>query len=158
MSYITNQQIMSKSAEEWQEKARECRHAAYESFERCDTDGFLSQWAANTMAAIYDKCAAIVANDGYYEFSQLYNLEGNPVNARLVTTQYGLAWRIEHEDGTVSWFNPSKAKDEERRRKNNAKKGYFEGYAEFPARVSCGNETIVRDPYSELEPRYTVRF
>lgn len=157
MGYTSNDCIMSHSADFYREQAQYYRHAAYESFERCDTDGFLSQDSYRRIADSYDLMARIVENDGYWTFLCLYDLEGNPIEgAKHVETRYGFAWRIETKDD-VKWFNPSKALKEETRVKNNAKKRYFEGFAQYPARIYC-NSRIVIDPYSDKEVRYTVRF
>lgn len=57
----------------------------------------------------------------------LFDLAGNLLDAKLVTGQYGLVWRVADGSGGVRWFNPSKARVAATERANNAKKGYYVG-------------------------------
>lgn len=155
----TNSAIIAKSAEKWRAMAKEAVEKEYESFERCDTEGFLSQacWSFQRFACL--DAAKIVENGGYWTFSQVYDLNGNPVNAKPCNTRYGFAYRIEHDNGDVEWFRPSEAQNETVRIRNNAKKGYFIGKVEMPAMICYGagfKHTIEPDRYAEGKPRYTV--
>lgn len=123
---------------------------AYDSFERCDTDGFLSQWAHGVMATRYERAAEILENGGCAEFIALFDLEGNLVPAKYVETQYGWAWALlevnadESIQRTVGWFNPSKARNEETARRNNEKKGYRLGTVRAACFLNIENGRIVR--------------
>jgi hypothetical protein len=117
------------------EQARECRRRAYESFENCDTDGFLSQWASNITADELEMKADLLEKDNVSEFTALFTATGELIpDAREVETRFGWAW-VHKVDGQSVWFNPSKAKNEDTRRFNNLKKGYYLGRVLAKARV-----------------------
>lgn len=142
----TQNTFQGKTAAEWRAMAVSNRQRSAESFERCDTDGFLSQWAGDQMAARYEQCATI-AEDGGMECTAIFDLEGNWIDARLVDTQYGLSWVHEDENGNTKWFNESQARNEKTRIANNAKKGYYVGEALFEAELnnSSGIPFTLRD-------------
>jgi hypothetical protein len=101
--------------------ARDCNRRSQESFERSDTDGFLSQWAADVTAQLYRVCADVAERGGRWEFTVLADAQGNPIEgAREYKTRYGWAWRT--PDG--QWFNPSKARSQEARDRANLAKGF----------------------------------
>lgn len=84
------------SEKELLNKAAECEDEKEASFERCDTDGFLSQWASGLSAELYRKQAEIKHNGGWYEFPALFDLNGNRVRAKLTTRPvYGAHWLTE---------------------------------------------------------------
>jgi hypothetical protein len=59
------------------------RERAEESFRRCDTDGFLSQWA-NQIGAQKDEAQAVILdNGGYAQFPVLCDAEGSVVADRI---------------------------------------------------------------------------
>jgi len=128
----------TKTANEWRELAKVDRKRSHDSFERCDTDGFLSQWANDTMAQLYETCADVADNDGHWTFTGLADLDGNLLDAREVETRYGWAWVITTKDGETKWFNPSEARNGERRRTANARKGYMLVDCMVPAVVMMG--------------------
>ena len=150
--FASNEAIMSKTPERWREEGRKWMRKRYESIERCDTDGFRTQAAYQDFAYMCDLCAQIAENGGYYNLTQLYTLDGDPVSARLVETRYGMAWVIDGDGGT-KWFNPSVAQKEATRIRNNTKKGFFVGCAEFPAMVTY-SMTATKDRFAENAPRY----
>jgi hypothetical protein len=128
-------------------KAQADRHAreAYESFERCDTDGFLSQWASGLAS---QRCAAearLIEQGNIAEFLTLFDLDGNFVPAKIIQTQYGSRWMVLDAEGrkTGEFLTVAPV-----RRSTLAKHGYVEGYAKFPARVDYtegrGGMTSVR--------------
>lgn len=118
------------TAEEWRAKAAAAENNAAESFERCDTDGFVTQWASGVTASQYRLQAEITENGGW-ELQALFDLDGNLLAAKELETAYGWSWGIlENDDPSsriVKWFNPSKAATPEKRRVNNAKKGIYVG-------------------------------
>jgi hypothetical protein len=120
------------TAEEWREMARGCYKSADESFERCDTDGFLSQWASGQMASIYEACAVLAENGGMWELDQLQDLAGNDVNARIIRTQYGVKWGVidPETDQVIEWLPYRPARES-----TLAKKGYKETKKVMPAIV-----------------------
>jgi hypothetical protein len=92
---------------------------AHDSFERCDTDGFLSQWASGLMAQQHRLAATIAENGGRHSFQALFDTEGNLVPAKLVPTKFGTSW------GVLEGDDPQAL----------AAKGYREGRVMAPARA-----------------------
>lgn len=80
-------------------KSNEHFKTQYESFERCDTDGFVSQWAHSVLEERESVKAQIARNNGFAVFNGLY--EGKRrIKAREIQTRFGSAWLL-HEDETV---------------------------------------------------------
>lgn len=71
-----------------------------DSFERCDTDGFVSQWASGMMAELKSVQAKIAEVGGSCTFvkTSLVTLDGEPTDARCVETRYGKKWRLDSAD------------------------------------------------------------
>jgi hypothetical protein len=115
------------SAAEWREMAREDRQRAADSWERSDTDGFLSQWASGIMADAYDLAAELVEElAGDTTETALFDLDGNLLEARQVETRYGMSWLVLSPAGD-RWFNQSWARKDATRVANDAKKGIYVG-------------------------------
>jgi len=117
-----------KTAAQWREEAQACTRRSGESFDRCDTDGFLSQWADDTTARRYEMYARLAEKDGIWEFPALFNLVGGLVpDAVWIKTKLNKwVWRIGSGEA-VAWFDPSRARSGARRRANDAAKGYQVG-------------------------------
>lgn len=64
-------------------EARKCHQDAEDSFQRCDTDGFLSQWAAGISARLYETKAQILRTGGYSQFRVLCNADGEVIADRI---------------------------------------------------------------------------
>jgi len=80
------QELEKLSSKSWQD--------SIDSFDRCDTDGFLSQWASSSMSHQYKLEAQLVA-DGYMtEFFTLADMDGNLVPCKQLETRYGTSWAI----------------------------------------------------------------
>lgn len=141
---------MLAQAAKYRQEARGNEQEAHDSFERCDTDGFLSQWAHGQMANRYYGAAQILENGGCAEFVALFDLEGNLVPAKYIETRFGYAWALlevnedESIQRVVGWFNESKARNEETARKNNAKKGYALGTVRAACFLNLKNGHVVR--------------
>lgn len=58
-------------------EAKRKREAKEESFQRCDTDGFLSQWAHGIGAEQDEKTIKILENGGCAQFPVLCDADGN---------------------------------------------------------------------------------
>ena len=69
---------------------------ALASFERCDTDGALSQWGLRMNADLNRLKARIFQNGGVSTFTGLYQGDRR-VKARIIDTKFGIAWLL-HED------------------------------------------------------------
>lgn len=110
------------TAAELREQAAQHERDAAESFERCDTDGFVSQWASGLNAQAARTNAMIAENGGLATFvrTRLVSIEtGEPVeDARKVQTRYGAKWRI---DSTDEWLPYAPARES-----TLAKRGYRE--------------------------------
>lgn len=115
----------SKTAAEWLELAADCTRREQESWERSDTDGFLSQWASQKMAQRYRTLAEIAEDGGLYELSFLGDTEGNRIEgARYVETRYGWSWVYDTEAGETVWFRESNHSNPEVAKKRNLAKGH----------------------------------
>lgn len=133
-----------RTAAEWRQMAKESRKNSADSFERSDTDGFMSQWASDTMAREYESKAKLAEQDGYWNFQALFDLEGNRIYAQYVETQYGWSWRVfdpnTEDKATTGWLNESNARKASTRTANNAKKGFTIGLVRAEAYAfSSGN-------------------
>lgn len=115
----------TKTAAEWREMATASRKRSTDSFDRCDTDGYLSQWAHDTQARLYARCARVAEAGGVATFRMLADLDGNLLDAKLVAGKYGQSWRVWDEASrTVRWFTESEARKASTRVASNARKGY----------------------------------
>lgn len=110
--------------EEWRKMAQESHQRSADSFDRCDTDGYLSQWASDITGRLYSLCADVAEHGGMWDFPALADADGALIEgARQVDTRYGRAW-VYDRDGRTHWFNPSRAQDEAKREAANLAKGY----------------------------------
>lgn len=69
------------------------------SFERCDTDGFLSQWSSQKSSELDNAKAVILENGGYAKFERLVTNNDEPVNAKMINGKYGLCWALLNDNG-----------------------------------------------------------
>jgi hypothetical protein len=112
------------------EKAAECHQRAGESFERSDTDGFLSQWASGITARLHEVQAEIARNGGKAQFVALFNLSGERIRARVIRSRYGLCWMLLNDkDEATGEFAPYRPRNP----LTLAKKGYREDLEWAPA-------------------------
>lgn len=72
------------TAAEHREAAAKAEQSAADSFERSDTDGFLSQWASGLSAQKHRLAAEIAENGGKDEFPGLFDAAGRRVKAKIV--------------------------------------------------------------------------
>lgn len=108
------------------------------SWERSDTDGFVTQWAHGISADIARRNAEIAANGGLAEFPALFDLDGNLVAAKLVRVydRYKFAhvskWVVLTDDdprsAAAAWINAFPV-----RKSTMVRKGYTEGTVLAPA-------------------------
>ena len=82
----------------YREQATAHIDAAAESFNRCDTDGFVSQWSHDISARLCAARAEIQEAGGQAEFIGLYQGDRR-VLAKIIETQYGSSWLL-HDDET----------------------------------------------------------
>lgn len=88
------------------EAARADKRAA-DSFDRCDTDGFLSQWASNITARKLRMEADLLEAGGMHTFQGLFNAAGQRVQAKQAKCQayqggYETKWLVFGGGGTVA--------------------------------------------------------
>lgn len=84
-----------------------------ESFQRCDTDGFLTQWADGLHAQLEREKATIASNGGHALFPGLYEqATGLRVPAKLIEGEWGLCWALCDEAGqfTGVFINDARTK------------------------------------------------
>jgi hypothetical protein len=95
-----------------------------DSFERSDTDGFVSQWASGLTGLQHQVEADIVEAGGTHEFTALFDLDGNWVPAKQIVGTYGPRWMVLDATGRrTGTYLPYRPK----RRDTLAKHGYTEG-------------------------------
>lgn len=119
-----------KTAEEWRQMAAASRKRSYDSYQNCDTDGFVSQWGGDLMAREYDLSAQLAETNGAMETVALFDLDGNLVDARHGWGKFGEYWMLLDSNGVkVGFFSPSQAKDTDKRVATDRRKGYYVGRA-----------------------------
>ncbi len=80
-------QVKNLTMSESELKAEAAKYAAKKeaSFRRCDTDGFLTQWANGMLSEKNREQAKIAANGGMAEFPCLITQDGERVDAEMKT-------------------------------------------------------------------------
>ncbi|EFC80174.1 hypothetical protein [Parafrankia sp. EUN1f] len=139
---------MAATATQLRTAAARMQADATASHARCGTDGALTQVASRALAGQYGLQAEILDRGGVWEFAALFDLNGNPVPAKLVTKDLPRGgtrrvWMLLNDKGRCAgWFNPSQAENVERRRANDAKKGFYVGRVLAPAKAEMGGSHI----------------
>ena len=87
----------AEKAETYEAEAARSEQAKHDSFERCDTDGFVSQWASGITSQLSRAKARISRQEGIDTFSGLYSGDTR-VRAKIVNGQYGSVWLIDDCD------------------------------------------------------------
>lgn len=128
---MTTYTISDHTADEWASMGRRSRQDSLDSFDRCDTDGFLSQWASDMTSRIYLDLAdwAREGDEGgdvqEMLWPMMHNADGDwvPVHEfRYVSGRFGESVRIWH-NRTVTWWNPSHARKAATKQANDERKG-----------------------------------
>jgi hypothetical protein len=94
----------------FEEDAKECLRRVEESWERSDTDGFLSQWANDITARLDRQKIEILKNGGYAQFPVLCDEEGNVICYKIYTFQdkfsysYNRFWKVDKEKYGRRWI------------------------------------------------------
>ena len=144
-------------AQEHERQARVRMDRSQESFERCDTDGFLSQWASDTTAREYEAKAALARRHGFVQRPALIGLDGTTVVAwRTCEGKYGPSW-ITTDAGFdllgKRFVRDSEASKGETRRANNRKKGFTRGIVRAKGWVTLRGATATNVHPVELLDR-----
>lgn len=99
LSYDRVRWDLDHTPAEWEQIAAgltaDMRRAAQEktdSFERCDTDGFLSQWASGVTSHADEMAAQLARDHGLGTFAVLLNLDGTIASVHRGTNQFGTFW------------------------------------------------------------------
>lgn len=93
----TTNTIDNLTAEEHKTLAAKHIQAAQDSFDRCDTDGFLSQWANGITGNLHQAKARLAANGGKSVFKGLYAGDRR-LEARITETKFGMVWIVSQEE------------------------------------------------------------
>lgn len=126
-----------KTAAEWRAESAAMFAKREESWERSDTDGFLSQWALGSLSQDYTLRAQLAEQNGLTEVCALFDLDGELVPSIHGWGEYGEYFAVLDNDerGCRRFFNPSKARNPETARKNNAAKGFYIGTVKTQGKV-----------------------
>jgi hypothetical protein len=131
-----------RTAAEWAALARGLRATmsanytqAVESFERCDTDGFVSQWANGCMADYAETGAALADAEGWWTFRALIDAETGEVASLdcVASERYrgSYYWRLTdayaRPRGIKPFVNDSNAEDPKRYAATMRRKGFTVG-------------------------------
>ena len=81
-----------KTAEEWDAAANDALRREEESFQRSDTDGFLSQWCLSLSAQEYRRNAEIARNGGTATFVGLYEGDRRVVAKQISVPAFNAPW------------------------------------------------------------------
>jgi hypothetical protein len=147
--------IPTETAAKYREMAAECRKRSQESWERSDTDGFMSQWASDSVAREYDMLADLVDDGGMIEIRAPFTLDGELASIDQREGQFGSYWVLnEHAAKAYGkrYFTESEAGTAARRAANNAKKGFVFGIIRVRGQVEFVGKSLtsVRPVYSPV--------
>lgn len=150
---------MDHTAEEWRAMAKKSAQSEQESWERSDTDGFLSQWALQASGRMYRDLADLRENNGVHTFAWPYLVEypDGPDGPKAYVSVEDWAWidgrygasvliktrrSVSHlrvkvrtdRDGVNSFFwNPSEARKGATRLHSDERKGVVWGWLDAEA-------------------------
>ena len=133
--------FVTETAETYRAMAKDCHRRSAESFDRCDTDGYLSQWAADMSARRYGVMAKVAENGGKTEEAALFFADGTIASHDMREGKFGAYFFLTDEAAKrygSRFVNLSNAKKAETRRKNYAKKGFTYGRVKGDAVVMSG--------------------
>lgn len=117
-------------------RAAEASQRVQESWERSDTDGFMSQWAYDMTTRVELLKADVADNGGVWEFPVLVDERtGEVVPARMVNTRYGSKWAVFATDMDANLTDGEVVRWVGLGDKALSNKGYKVGMQERPAKV-----------------------
>jgi hypothetical protein len=95
----------SDRARELREQAARARQQEQESFDRCDTDGFLSQWASSITAAEKDREADLANRGGLVISEALMDVDSGQIVCACITIEPDrfAPWKTSHK-----WIFPAR--------------------------------------------------
>jgi hypothetical protein len=127
------------TAEDHRAAAAESARRRAESYDRCDTDGFVSQWASGLLDQEHQAWADLLDNGGKTRMRVLMNLDGTVASTHLGYGKYGAYWVLNDAAATrygKRFFSESEAGSAARRRKTHAAKGFTFGTIEVDGYVT----------------------
>jgi hypothetical protein len=128
-------------------RAQAARHDqdAADSFERCDTDGFLSQWASGMTARKLRAQADLAEQGGTIETQALFNLDGSVASVHYGHGEWGSYWVLNDISAArygKRFVNPSRARRYATRERNMRRQGFTVGTVRVRGYVDiCGSGT-----------------
>lgn len=135
---------MERTGDQWRLLARLSGLRDAESFERCDTDGFLSQWASQQMRNRYLDMASYADNGHVGQRLALFDLDGNVLTLRDGQNDWGNRyWIVDGENGRT-FLNESNAMKLATARRNNEKKGFRLGFVTVKVELTV-HDSILTD-------------
>ena len=90
-----------EQAETYEAAAARNEQDKRESWERSDTDGFVSQWASGITADLNREKARLSRQEGLDTFNGLYSGDTR-VRAKIVNGRYGSVWFIDESDRDIT--------------------------------------------------------
>jgi len=128
---VTTTTYKGQTAEQWREQASASKRREAESWDRSDTDGFMSQWASGLMAREYELCASLAEDGGMTTTRALFDAEtGEVASTHFAYGQWGGYWVL-NDEATAKYgkrfLNESKAATGEKQRAAIVKKGFTVG-------------------------------
>jgi hypothetical protein len=148
------------TATEYRAQAQASGRSVTESWERCDSDGFLSQWASQQMQGIYLSNAEVV-EQGFANMFVIFDLDG-----KIIATDddqkkgdYGYYYLVRDDSDAARlgrFLTDSNAKNEDRRIANNAKKGIRTGWVRTPEMHEDYRGVVVASSDAVRAGRYTI--
>lgn len=87
-----------RDAAQWRQDSAKQATASYESFERCDTDGFLSQWAHNLNSSLDSRKVDLARRNGKSVFAVVCDkTTGEVVAHKVISGTYGDSYVVRDE-------------------------------------------------------------
>ncbi len=147
-----------KTPDEYRAQAKQWRRDEQESWDRCDTDGFLSQWAYTRLAQ-RDNANADTVERGYAYADVLLSLEdGTVVSDETIQGQYGTSWLVndEHVAKHGRFIHLSLAQNPVREAAHYAKKGVRRVMLRVTDLIVDRHGDVIANPQALAEGRYEV--
>jgi hypothetical protein len=132
---MTKNRLEGMTPEALEARADAALDKAEESFHRCDSDGFLSQWAHSLNAQEDQVQAKILRNGGRAGFIGLWTKGGRRVKARLIQGAYGWSWLLDHAESGLIAQRGKRDLPTGRRSRILSKLGLVERWEMAPARA-----------------------
>jgi len=135
------------------EGAKTSQQKEEESFQRSDTDGFLSQWAHGIGARLDNARAEILESGGTAEFSRLFE-DDREVPCREIEGRWGWSWMLLDDDDVAKFgrkFIPRGSKSRVQKQlglceKLVSKRAWAKIHSSGSGLASCASATIAVFP------------